>query len=119
MPQEPVVNPNAVAVELFREIAASVRRLDDKQDAMGEKIDLARQELAEVRGAEIPEALRAIQAENVTIKSRLDKLEEAERTRAAVARPWLAGLKEIGKALLPYAMAGALLLLGLKELKPS
>jgi hypothetical protein len=108
--EPPRVDPNNAALELLREFGASMRAID-------EKVDLARLELAEVRGAEIPEALRAVQNEQTVLKDRLAKLEEAERTRLAVARPWVAGLKEIGKALLPYAVTAALLFFGLKELK--
>lgn len=107
----PTVNPNEVAIELFREMGHSLRRVD-------EKLDLARQELAEVRGAEIPEALRDMKAEQLKLADRIGKVEEAQRTAAAVARPWLSAIKELGKALLPIAMTALLLLLGLKELKP-
>lgn len=78
---EPRVSPNDVALELFREMGETVRRIDDK-------LDRAREELAEVRGAEIPESLRAQANLLREHHDRLNRLEENARTAEAVSRPW-------------------------------
>jgi hypothetical protein len=104
---EPRVNPNEVALELFRELGASVRRIDDK-------LDLARDELAEIRGAGIPDALATLSREHADHKARLAKLEEAARTATAVAKPWWWFGRELVKPLIASAVGAAAALLAIK-----
>ncbi|NBW19516.1 MAG: hypothetical protein EBR82_67235 [Caulobacteraceae bacterium] len=105
------MNPNEVALELFRELAASVRRIDDK-------LDLARDELAEIRGARIPDALATLSREHADHKERLNKLEEANRTETAVAKPWWWFGQELIKPLIAAAVGAGAALFALKGAPP-
>jgi len=108
---EPRVSPNEVALELFRELGASVRRIDDK-------LDHARQELAEVRGADIPGVLHALSKEHQEHDARLTKLEEAARTATAVAKPWWWFVREMLKPIISALIGAAAALMAIKGAPP-
>jgi hypothetical protein len=108
---EPRVNPNDMAIELFREMSASVRRIDDK-------LDLAREELAEVRGADLPKAIREHTETIREIHNRLGALEESKRTATAVGRPWWWFARELVKPILAALVAAVVTLAAAKGVKP-
>ncbi len=82
MYDDPVLHPNAAGLELLREMAISQRRLEDGLTA-------AREELAEVRGAEIPTHLRDQAATIMRHHDRISALEAAGAAGAEARKPWI------------------------------
>lgn len=82
MYDDPVLHPNATGLELLREMAISQRRLEDGLTA-------AREELAEVRGAEIPAHLRDQGATLMRHHDRIAALEAHRDGQTEARKPWI------------------------------
>lgn len=79
---DPVLQANATALELLREMAISQRRTEDN-------LGVVREELAEVRGAEIPTHLRDQAATLMRHHDRIAALEAHRDGQEEARKPWI------------------------------
>lgn len=95
----PALRPNDAALELFREMTVTLRNVEAGVAA-------SREELAEIRGAQIPAHVSEQGAELKTHHDRLLALENASANAAAASRPFWFVVREAGKTIIA-ALVGA------------